>query len=190
MARLVEAGKVRFLGLSEAAAGTIRRAAATAPITALQTEYSLFTRIVEEEILPTCRELGIGFVAYSPLGRGVLTGTIAGLDDLSQKDRRREHPRYEAANLANNVALLGPLKALAAEVGASPGQVALAWLLSRDPAIVPIPGTSRSSRLEENVAATALAIPKERLERLGHDIDAGRVKGTRYPANQMSRVGI
>jgi aryl-alcohol dehydrogenase-like predicted oxidoreductase len=190
MARLVEKGKVRFLGLSEAGAQTIRRAHATYPITALQTEYSLFTRDVELEILPLCRELGIGFVAYAPLGRGVLTGTISGVDNLAQNDRRREHPRFQPDNLANNVKLAAPVKELAARSGATPGQVALAWLLSRGADIVPIPGTSKVQRLEENLATLGKRIDKAALDKLGQTVDAKSVAGLRYPAGQMKSLGI
>ncbi|HXF55152.1 MAG TPA: aldo/keto reductase [Hyphomicrobiaceae bacterium] len=190
MARLVEQGKVRYLGLSEAGPKTIRRAHATHPITALQTEYSLFTRDVEAEILPLCRELGIGFVAYAPLGRGVLTGSISGLDSLAENDRRREHPRFQADNLANNLKLVAPLKEVAARYGATPGQVALAWLLSRGPDIVPIPGTSKPARVEENLATLDKPIDKAALEELTVRIDAKQVAGLRYPAGQMKSLGI
>jgi aryl-alcohol dehydrogenase-like predicted oxidoreductase len=190
MARLIEQGKVRYLGLSEAGPETIRRAHATHPITALQTEYSLFTRDVESEILPLCRELGIGFVAYAPLGRGVLTGSIAGVDSLAENDRRREHPRFQADNLANNVKLLGPVRELAAGSGATAGQVALAWLLSRGADIVPIPGTSKVKRLEENLATLAKGIAKSALDELTRRVDAGKVAGLRYPAGQMKSLGI
>lgn len=190
MSRLVEQGKVRFLGLSEASANTVRRAHATHPITALQTEYSLFTRIVEDEILPTCRELGIGFVAYSPLGRGFLTGTISGAGDLAENDRRKEHPRYQNGNIENNAGLVAPLRALAAKVGCTPGQLALAWLLSRGADVVPIPGTSRPARLEENLVAAGLNVEPALLEELGNVIDPSRVAGTRYPEAQMAFVGV
>jgi aryl-alcohol dehydrogenase-like predicted oxidoreductase len=190
MARLVEQGKVRFLGLSEAGANTIRRAHATHPITALQTEYSLFTRDVEAGILPTCRELGIGFVAYAPLGRGYLTGAIKALDELAENDRRRQHPRYAAENFENNIKLIEPVRALAEEHGATPAQVAIAWVLSRGRDIVPIPGTSRRARLDENLGALDLAIPKAALDSLAEAIPADAVAGTRYPAGQMGRVGI
>lgn len=190
MSRLVEQGKVRFLGLSEASANTVRRAHATHPITALQTEYSLFTRIVEDEILPTCRERGIGFVAYSPLGRGFLTGTISGAGDLAENDRRKEHPRYQNGNIENNAGLVAPLRALAAKVGCTPGQLALAWLLSRGADVVPIPGTSRPARLEENLVAAGLNVEPALLEELGNVIDPSRVAGTRYPEAQMAFVGV
>ncbi len=190
MAQLVDAGKVRFLGLSEAGANTIRRAYGVHPITALQSEYSLFTRDVEAEILPTCRELGIGFVAYSPLGRGYLTGKINSVDDLAEKDRRREHPRYAPENFDNNLKLVAPVKALAEQYHATPAQVALAWLLSRGDDIVPIPGTSHSARFDENLGALDLAIPKDALDGLGEAVPTNAVAGTRYPLSQMGRVGI
>lgn len=190
MAELVAQGKVRYLGMSEAAAATVRRAHKVYPITALQTEYSLFTRDIEPEILPTCRELGIGFVAYSPLQRGTLTATISKIDDLAQNDRRREHPRFDAENLANNVKLRAPLEALAAKVGATPAQVSIAWVLSRGDDIVPIPGTSKPGRLDENLATLAKTISKADLDALGAAIDAAKVAGTRYPGGQMKTIGI
>ncbi len=190
MAKLVQQGKVRYLGMSEAAASTVRRAHKVYPITALQTEYSLFTRDVEPEILPTCRELGIGFVAYSPLQRGTLTAEISKLDDLAENDRRREHPRFAAENLASNVRLRAPLEALAAKVGATPAQVSIAWVLSRGDDIVPIPGTSKSHRLDENLATLAKSISKADLDALGAAIDSAKVAGTRYPGGQMKTIGI
>ena len=190
MSRLVAQGKVRYLGLSEAGAATVRRAHATYPITALQTEYSLFSRDVESEILPVCRELGIGFIAYAPLGRGVLTGAIAGVDTLAQNDRRREHPRFEAANLANNIKLAAPVRELAARSGATPGQVALAWLLSRGSDIVPIPGTSKAQRVEENLATLGKPIDMAALDELTRLVDPRKVAGLRYPAGQMKALGI
>lgn len=190
MAKLVQQGKVRYLGMSEAAASTVRRAHKVYPITALQTEYSLFTRDVEPEILPTCRELGIGFVAYSPLQRGTLTATISKVDDLAENDRRREHPRFDAANLANNVKLRGPLEALAAKVGATAAQVSIAWVLSRGDDIVPIPGTSKPNRLDENLATLGKTISKADLDALSAAIDAANVAGTRYPGGQMKTIGI
>ena len=195
MKTLVERGLVRYLGLSEASAQTIRRAHKVHPITAVQTEYSLFTRDVEPEILPACRELGIGFVAYSPLGRGTLTGAIAGPQDLAKNDRRHDHPRFAPDNLANNVSLLAPIRALAVAHGMSPPQVALAWLLSRGPDIVPIPGTSKVARLEENLGTLdflsgAKSIDKAKLDTLSAALDAGKVAGTRYPLGQMKTVGV
>ncbi len=190
MKRLVEQGKVRALGLSEAAAGTVRRAHAVHPITALQTEYSLFTRDVEREILPTCRELGIGFVAYSPLGRGILTGTIPTLDELGETDRRRAMPRYQGDNLAHNMRLMQPLLALAKTTGDKPSQLAIAWVLSRGADIVPIPGTNKPARLEENLGALGVKASKAELDAMGSAIDAAQVTGTRYPADHMPRVGL
>lgn len=190
MSRLVERGKVKFLGLSEASAQTVRRAHATFPITALQTEYSLFTREVEEEILPACRELGIGFVAYSPLGRGYLTGAIGKLTDISESDRRHDHPRWQDENFENNIKLIGPLKELAARNGATAGQMALKWLLSRGPDIVPIPGTSKPHRLEENLAALNASVDAEHLAELEEAVDHRKVTGTRYPEVQMKGIGI
>jgi aryl-alcohol dehydrogenase-like predicted oxidoreductase len=190
MAKLVTQGKVRYLGMSEAAAPTVRRAHKVHPITALQTEYSLFTRDVEPEILPTCRELGIGFVAYSPLQRGTLTATISKVDDLSPNDRRREHPRFDPGNLANNVKLRAPVEALAARLGVTPAQVSIAWVLSRGSDIVPIPGTSRVARLEENLATLEKSIPKADLDALSAAVDAASVAGTRYPGGQMKTIGI
>lgn len=190
MSRLVDQGKVRFLGLSEAGADTIRRAHATHPMTALQTEYSLFTRDVEAEILPACRELGIGFVAYSPLGRGTLSGTISGPQDLAENDRRRDHPRFAAENLARNVRLVQPLREIASRRGITVAQVAIAWLLSRGVDIVPIPGTSKPARLDENLAAASIALDKAELDHIAEEIDPKAVAGTRYPLGQMKTVGI
>ena len=190
MSRLVEQGKVRYLGLSEASENTIRKAHATHPITALQTEYSLFTRIVEDDVLPACRELGIGFVAYSPLGRGFLTGTISGAGDLAENDRRKEHPRYQEGNIENNAGLVNPLRDLAAKAGISPGQLALAWLLSRGDDVVPIPGTSKAARLEENIKAADITVDPALLDELGAAIDPQLVSGTRYPQAQMAFVGV
>jgi aryl-alcohol dehydrogenase-like predicted oxidoreductase len=190
MARLVEAGKVRQLGLSEAGAATCRRAHAIHPIAALQTEYSLWTRDVEPEILPACRELGIGFVPYSPLGRGFLSGTITRLDVLDDNDRRREHPRFEQENLERNVGLLATLERVAGAKGCAPAQVALAWLLAQGEDIVPIPGTKRRRLLEENAAAIDVALEPADLEALDTAFPPGVAAGERYPAGGMRRVGI
>jgi aryl-alcohol dehydrogenase-like predicted oxidoreductase len=190
MARLVEAGKVRHLGLSEAGPETIRRAHATHPIAALQTEYSLWTRDVEDHILPLCRELGIGFVAYSPLGRGFLSGTIRGLDDLAETDRRRDHPRFAADNLARNRALLATLDEVAGAKHATPAQIALAWLLDQGDDVVPIPGTKRRRWLEENVAALDLELSPSDHETLRAAFCQGVAAGTRYPAGQMARISL
>jgi aryl-alcohol dehydrogenase-like predicted oxidoreductase len=167
LAELIQAGKVGHIGMSEASPATIRRAHAVHPITALQTEYSLWTRDPETEILPVVRELGIGFVAYSPLGRGFLTGQIRSLDQLDADDFRRNNPRFAQANLDQNLRIVAEVEAVAAEVGATAAQVALAWLLAQGDDIVPIPGTRRVARLEENVAATELALSADQLARLG-----------------------
>jgi aryl-alcohol dehydrogenase-like predicted oxidoreductase len=190
MKRLVEQGKVRYLGLSEAGAATIRRAHKVHPITALQSEYSLWCRDLEADIIPTCRELGIGFVPYSPIGRGFLAGTIKKLDDLIESDRRREHPRFFADNLARNVQLLGPLEKVAQRLNATPAQVALAWVLAQGEDIVPIPGTKRRSYLEQNAAAVGLSLSADDLAVLDKGFPRGATAGTRYPAGQMKAVGI
>jgi aryl-alcohol dehydrogenase-like predicted oxidoreductase len=190
MARLVEAGKVRYLGLSEAAAATLRRAHAEHPIAALQSEYSLWSRDVETEILPACRELGIGFVPYSPLGRGFLSGTITGLGALADNDRRREHPRFAADNLERNLGLLATLKRLAEARGCTLAQVALVWLLAKGLDIVPIPGTKRRRYLEENAAAVDLVLDPADLAALDAAFPQGAAAGDRYPAGGMRRVGL
>lgn len=190
MATLVKEGKVRYLGLSEAGPVTIRRAAAVHPIAALQTEYSLWSREVESEVLPLCRELGIGFVAYSPLGRGFLTATITQAVDLMEKDRRHDHPRFQPENLARNRSLLNPLQSIAKESGSTPAQIALAWLLSRGNDIVPIPGTKRRGYLEENLNALNVSLTGEQLERLEATFSPGAAAGTRYPAKQLDGLGI
>jgi aryl-alcohol dehydrogenase-like predicted oxidoreductase len=183
MGELVAAGKVRSLGLSEAAPATIRRAAATHPIAALQTEYSLWTRDPEAEILPTVRELGIGFVAYSPLGRGFLTGAIKSLDALADNDFRRNNPRFAASNLDANLSLVANAEELAARKGVTPGQIALAWVLAQGDDIVAIPGTKRQRYLEENVAAADVVLDADDLAWLA---DIGTASGDRYP--DMSSV--
>ena len=179
MAELVQAGKVRHLGLSEAGADTIRRASAVHPISALQSEYSLFSRDVEAEILPTVRELGIGFVAYSPLGRGILTGSIRSADDLHESDSRTgRFPRFAAENLDRNVLLAGIVEQLAVTKGCTPGQLALAWVLARGEDIVPIPGTKRRTYLEENLAAADVKLTAEDIAWL--DDNVGEPAGDRY----------
>ncbi len=159
-------------------------------IAALQTEYSLWSRDVEAEILPTCRELGIGFVAYSPLGRGFLSGTITSAQALSEKDRRREHPRFQDANLERNLALLEALQEIAGAKSCSPAQVALAWLLAQRDDIVPIPGTKRRQYLEENVRALDVRLDEVEFARLDRAFPPGATAGDRYPAGQMKRVGL
>ncbi len=191
MAELMAAGKVGHLGLSEASVTTLRRANVVHPITALQTEYSLFSRDVEESILPACRELGVGFVAYSPLGRGLLTGSITSADELGEGDARKgggRYPRFDDENLQHNLILVGRVRSIAAETGATPGQLALAWLLHQGPDIVPIPGTKRRSRLEENVAADAISLSAADLARIDEAVPAGAVAGERYGEAQMAMV--
>jgi aryl-alcohol dehydrogenase-like predicted oxidoreductase len=166
MAELVAAGKVRYLGLSEASAATIRRAAAVHPISALQSEYSLFSRDIEDAIIPTCRELGIGLVPYSPLGRGMLTGTISSLDELGDNDFRRAVPRWQGDNLDANLALVDVVRTIAAAKGVTAGQVALAWVQAQGDDVVPIPGTKRRTYLEENVAALDVTLTPDELTRL------------------------
>lgn len=190
MARLVEQGKVRHLGISEAAPQTLRRAHATHPMAALQTEYSLWTRDVENEMLPICEELGVGFVAYSPLGRGFLTGTVPTLDVLGPTDRRRDMPRFQGENLGHNLQLVEKLQELARGENCTPAQLAIAWLLSRRPFVVPLPGTKQRQWLEENVEAVALARSAETLAALDSAFPAGAARGTRYPEPQMKRVGL
>ncbi len=190
MKRLVEQGKVRFLGLSEAGAETIRRAHAVHPISALQTEYSLWCRFVEDDLLPLCRELGIGFVPYSPLGRGMLTGAISKPEDLTQNDRRRDHPRFHDGALEANVALIRPLLQTAQDKGCTPSQLALAWLLAQGEDIVPIPGTKRRRHLQENLGALEVALSADEARDLAGAIDDADVKGTRYPGPQMATLGI
>ena len=181
MAELVAAGKVRRLGLSEASAATIRRANAIHPITALQTEYSLWTRHIEDEILATIRDLGIGLVPYSPLGRGFLTGTITSADALAPDDFRRQNPRFVGDALAANLALVERVRTLADRKGVTPGQLALAWVLAQGQDVVPIPGTKRVSYLEENVAAASITLTDNDLAELETAIPADAVVGERYP---------
>jgi len=180
MAELVAAGKVRHLGLSEAAPETIRRAHAVHPIAALQTEYSLWTRDVEQEILPTVRELGIGFVAYSPLGRGFLSGRWRSPEEIPAGDFRRDNPRFQGAAFATNMAIVERVRELADEKGATPAQLALAWVLHMGPDVVPIPGTKRRSYLEENVAASDIALSDAELHRLDEAAPVGAAVGDRY----------
>jgi aryl-alcohol dehydrogenase-like predicted oxidoreductase len=186
MAELVQAGKVRYLGLSEAAAATVRRAHKTHPIAALQTEYSLWTRDPEGEILDTCRELGIAFVAYSPLGRGFLTGRFRSVDDLAADDWRRNNPRFQGENFRKNLDIVARVESLAAKKGCTPAQLALAWLLGRGSDIIPIPGSTRPERVEENAAAAGISLsPQEmgELEALGQS-----VAGDRYAEGGMRAV--
>jgi len=188
MAQLIEQGKVRYLGLSEAAPATIRRAAATHPIAALQTEYSLWSRDPEDEILATCRELGIGFVAYSPLGRGFLTGQLTRFEDLAPDDVRRTHPRFQGENFQKNLDLVARVREIAQEKGCTPGQLALAWLLAQGEDIVPIPGTKRRAYLEENVAALEVTLTPDDLRRIDEAAPRGAATGTRYPEQTLQAV--
>jgi len=189
MAKLVEQGKVRCIGLSEAGAQTLRRAHAVHPITALETEYSLWTRDAEKEWLPTCRELGITYVAYAPLGRGFLSGTIRSADNLIPGDRRHDHPRFQGENLTRNTELLTPLEEMASAKGCTPAQVALAWVLAQGEDIVPIPGAKRRVYLEENVRAVDIKLETAELAKLNLAFVPGSTAGTRYPARQMGNMG-
>jgi aryl-alcohol dehydrogenase-like predicted oxidoreductase len=186
MAELVSEGKVRHLGLSEAAPETIRRAHATHPISALQTEYSLWTRDPEDGVLPTTRELGIGFVAYSPLGRGFLTGQFKSPDDLAEDDFRRHNPRFQGENFQRNLDLVERVREIAEEKGVTPGQLALAWVLAQGEDIVPIPGTKRVRYLEENAGATEVKLTPDDLARIDEAAPVGVAAGERYP--DMSSV--
>jgi aryl-alcohol dehydrogenase-like predicted oxidoreductase len=190
MARLVEAGKVRFLGLSEAAPATIRRAAKVHPIAAVQMEYSLLYRVEAEQTLPTLRELGIALVAYSPLGRSLLTGQVHKVADIPEDDRRRAHPRFEEKNLEKNVEHVKKVEQFARDKGCTPGQLVLAWLLAQGRDIVPIPGTKRRERLEENARAADVRLTPEEVARISDAVPAGAAAGLRYPAPQMKAVYI
>jgi aryl-alcohol dehydrogenase-like predicted oxidoreductase len=186
LAELVAEGKVRYIGLSEASPDTLRRANAVHQITALQTEYSLWSREPEDEILPTCRELGIGFVAYSPLGRGFLTGAIQSIDDLDEDDYRRFSPRFQGENFQRNLDLATKIAELAADKAVTPAQLALAWVLSQGEDIVPIPGTKRRARLEENAAAVDLVLSEDELHEIADALPAAA--GQRYPEAMMQSV--
>jgi aryl-alcohol dehydrogenase-like predicted oxidoreductase len=190
MAALVRAGKVRYLGMSEAAPGTIRRAHAVHPITALQNEYSLWTRDPEEKTLATVRELGIGLVAYSPLGRGFLTGKLRRFEDFAPDDYRRSSPRFQGENFEKNLALVRLIEQLARERGCTPSQLALAWVLAQGDDIVPIPGTKRRGYLEENAAAAGIKLTKEELERIEQVFPRGAAAGARYTPEMMRRVNL
>jgi len=190
MARLVEEGKVRCLGLSEAAPATIRRAHRTHPITALQTEYSLWSRDPEDEILSTCRELGIAFVAYSPLGRGFLTGRFKSVEDLAPEDFRSKHPRFQGENFKRNLDLVRRIEQIASEKGCQASQLALAWVLAQGEDIVPIPGTTRRTHLEENIAALQLKLSPQDLARINEVAPKGVTAGERYAENAMKVVNL
>jgi len=189
MAELVKAGKVRYIGLSEASPEVIRRAHATHPLTAVQSEYSMWTRDPEAEVLASLRELGIGLVAYSPLGRGFLTGQIRSMDDLPEEDWRRNNPRFQEEALRQNVALADRVRELAVERGVTPAQLALAWVHAKGEDIVPIPGTKRPGRLEENVAALDVQLSDEDVATLDEAIPAGAAVGTRYREADMALIG-
>jgi aryl-alcohol dehydrogenase-like predicted oxidoreductase len=188
MAQLVEEGKVRYLGLSEASPQTLRRAAKVHPISALQTEYSLWTRDPEAEVLPTCRDLGIGFVAYSPLGRGFLTGRYGKFEDFPADDYRRNSPRFQGENFQKNLDLVHRVEEIAKEKGCKPSQLALAWVLAQGNDIVPIPGTKRRKYLEENVGALSVRLTPEDLRRIDEVFPSGIAAGLRYPEPMMQAV--
>jgi aryl-alcohol dehydrogenase-like predicted oxidoreductase len=188
LAELVKEGKIRHIGMSEANANTLRRAVKVHPITALQTEYSLWTRDPEKEILPACRELGIGFVAYSPLGRGFLTGQFKKFDDLAADDYRRASPRFQGENFQKNLDLVKVVEEIASEKKCQPSQLALAWVLAQGDDIVPIPGTKRRKYLEENAAAVDLKLPSDDLRRLDEAFPSGAASGMRYPEHMMSLI--
>ncbi len=190
MARLVEQGKVRYLGLSEAGLDTIERAHKTYPITALQTEYSLWTRFVEKDHLPLLRKLDIGFIAYSPLGRGMLTGTISGQSSLNDGDRRFDHPRFGAENIEKNVDLISPFFDLANKKRVTSSQLALAWLMAQGDDIFPIPGTKSMHHLLENINAIDIKLTAEEVDEISNSFDPNSVFGTRYPTKQLGGLGI
>lgn len=190
MSKLIEQGKVRYIGLSEAAPATVRRAHATHPIVCLETEYSLWSRDVEGEILPTCQELGISLMAYAPVGRGFLSGTIRSINDLIDTDRRRDHPRFSQENIEQNIKKVKVLEEVAQANGFKPAQVAIAWVLRQDENLVPIPGTKRIKYLEENLRATDLDLTNADERKLTDVFTAGETSGDRYPAAQMERLGL
>ncbi|HXX51311.1 MAG TPA: aldo/keto reductase [Xanthobacteraceae bacterium] len=190
MARLVEQGKVRALGLSEASPNTIRRAHAVHKIAAVQNEFSLLYRAEAEETLRTTRALNIGFVAYSPLGRGLLTGVVEDPKTMSDTDARRRHPRFAAENVVSNIALVHRIESIAREKKCTPGQLALAWLLAQGDDIVPIPGTKRTARLIENIGALSVALTKDDLARIAQSVPVGAVAGLRYPEGQMKSLNL
>lgn len=189
LSELVSEGKVRYLGMSEAGANTVRRAHAVHPVTALQSEWSLWTRGIEDDVLPTCRELGIGIVPYSPLGRGFFTGAITSSDDLGPDDMRRKLPRFAEENLSRNQAIVRTLRALASDKGVTPGQLALAWLTHQGSDVVPIPGTKRRTYLAENVAALDIELSQEELGAIEDAAPLGAVAGERYPESLSRNVG-
>lgn len=189
MAKLVEQGKVRYLGLSEAGPETIKRAAAVHPIVCVETEYSLWTRDVEAEILPLCIELGISLMPYAPIGRGFLSGTIRAESDLVEGDRRRDHPRFAPENIAANIKRVETVEAIAQKRGATPAQIAIAWVLAQHPSIVPIPGTKRTEYLDQNAAAVDIELTTDEIETLREAFPVGATAGLRYPEAQMGHLG-
>ncbi len=190
IARLVEEGKVRYVGLSEAAAATIRRAHQETAITCVETEYSLWTRDVEEQILPTCQELGISLMPYAPLGRGFLTGSIKSTVDLIEGDRRLDHPRFSDENIKKNMIKVGAIETIAEKNGFKPAQIALAWVLSRDDLIVPIPGTKHRKYVDENIRATGIILADEQIQTLEKAFPIGETSGERYPLGGMKTLGL
>ena len=190
MGQLIEQGKVGYIGLSEAGANTIRRAQATHPLAAIQTEYSLASRDIEAEILPVCRELGIGFVAYAPLSRGLLSGKITSLDQLGESDRRRDMPRFQGDNLGNNLGMVNAVSDIAAAKGVSTAAIAIAWVLARGDDVVPIPGCSRRETLKDSLTALEVQLSEGDQTDIESALDADRIIGTRYPEKQMQRLGI
>ncbi|MEE2999858.1 MAG: aldo/keto reductase [Pseudomonadota bacterium] len=190
MARLIEEGKVRYIGLSEAAPETIRRAHKESPITCVETEYSLWTRDVEAEILPLCEELGISLIPYAPLGRGFLTGTIKSSDDLNEADRRRAHPRFFEENIKKNKVKVAIIESIAEKNGLKPAQIALAWVLSKNNQIVPIPGTKHRKYLDENIRAIDVNLTDEEIKLLEKTFPAGETVGERYPVGEMKHLGL
>ena len=190
MARLIEAGKVRYIGLSEAAPETIRRAHKESPITCVETEYSLWTRDVEAEILPLCEESGISLIPYAPLGRGFLTGTIKSSDDLNEADRRRAHPRFFEENIKKNKVKVAIIESIAEKNGLKPAQIALAWVLSKNNQIVPIPGTKHRKYLDENIRAIDVNLTDEEIKLLEKTFPAGETVGERYPVGEMKHLGL
>ncbi|MGH7313732.1 MAG: aldo/keto reductase [Candidatus Rokuibacteriota bacterium] len=190
MAKLIQQGKVRAIGLSEAAPATIRKAHAAHPISTVQMEYSLLYRQEAEQTLPTCRELGITFVAYSPLGRGFLTGRIQNLGDIPESDRRRDHPRFQESNFPRNRQLVQTIEQIAKEKGCTPAQLVLAWLLAQGPDIIPIPGTKRKARVDENLGALTVKLDPQDVARISAAVPVGAAAGSRYPEPQMKAVYI
>ena len=190
MARLIEEGKVRYIGLSEAAPETIRRAHKEFPISCVETEYSLWSREVEAEILPTCQELGISLMPYAPLGRGFLTGSIKSVDDLIEGDRRRDHPRFSAENIAKNKTKVSIIEKLAEQSGFKPAQISLAWVLAKDNSIVPIPGTKHPKYIDENIRAVDIILSEAQIKELDNTFTIGDTSGERYPAGQMKKLSL